>query len=326
MTLEPLLAALEEVDPGAVARRVDLRRISRWQIGGMVEALYEPSSASALGRFLKLVADYSAPIAVVGDTANMLFDSRGFDGVLIRVGQNLSQIRVESRRLWAGAGASALSVAREAERSALSGLEHIVGIPGTVGGLIAMNGGTMRRGIGERVTEVHGLTRDGEPNTFTNQQCEFGYRSSKFQQTDITIVGAWLELEGGESSVIAASHEAILESRRGRFPQHLPNCGSTFASDPKAYAEFGTPGKMIEDAGLKGYKVGGAQFSEHHANFIVNLGEASSLDVLSLMDIARVRVAQMTGHMLRSEVRYLSPEGRNMPADEAVKELVKRPT
>ncbi|PLX86168.1 MAG: UDP-N-acetylenolpyruvoylglucosamine reductase, partial [Desulfuromonas sp.] len=200
----------------------------------------------------------------------------------------------------------------------LTGLEHIVGIPGTIGGLVLMNGGSQRRGIGENVVEVQLVEADGQIRTLSRQACQFAYRQSALQGKGSVLVAVELCCAKGERQQIRRAMLADLRERRGKFPRKEPNCGSVFLSTTEMHATVGPPGRIIEEAGLKGLRVGDAEVSRQHANFIVNLGRATSAQILEL--IARIRqvVDRSIGFDLRCEVRYVHPLGQIMPADRAL--------
>jgi len=253
----------------------------------------------------------------MGDGSNLLFDSAGFDGVVMRIGQRMTEVRVEGTRIYAGAGIWIPKLARIAGHHSLSGMEHAVGIPGTLGGLILMNGGSRRQGIGSHVARVHCVGHDGNMFVLDQAACGFRYRQSELQTMPAAVVAAELDLERGERQAILRDMVSTLQSRRRKFPKNLPNGGSTFLSDPAMYETVGPPGAVIERLGLKGTRRGGAQISPLHANFIVNLGGAASDDVLWLIQLIRKRAFAETGFLMDCEVRYVAPDGTVRQAHEA---------
>lgn len=206
-------------------------------------------------------------------------------------------------------------LARNLLKVGLSGAEHICGIPGTLGGLICMNGGSQRKGIGTHVTEVVSVDYQGNIRRRTQPECDFGYRTSIFQNNGEIIVQATLSLSRA-SDPLALRREmvGILASRRLKFPKHLPNCGSVFVSNPDNYEKFGPPGAVIEQLGFKGKAVGGAMVSPQHANFIVNRGGARAQEILALILEISDCALQELGLTLHSEVRYVRPDGQVVPA------------
>lgn len=308
--LEELRRILGRSHASSTRFDVSLDAVSRWRVGGVATAVIEPASTEEVADVLALMHERPEPLVVIGDTSNVLFDSAGFNGVLLRIGQQLSKISIDGTRVTAQAGITVPSLARLAADHGLAGLEHTVGIPGTLGGLVVMNGGSQRKGIGSNVVEVGSLSRSGAPSRFDNQACNFGYRSSVFQATDSVVVEVDLELTAGDSPTIHREMDKVIESRRSRFPESEPNCGSTFVSDPEMYDLIGPPGRAIEQAGLKGFRIGDAQVSTQHANFVVNVGRATSQDVLDVIQHIRSTVFRRTGFAMSCEVRHISPDGR----------------
>jgi UDP-N-acetylmuramate dehydrogenase len=292
---------------------VPLRTCSTWRIGGPADYLVEPSSWEQVALVLRCGRENGIPVIVIGKGSNLLFDDAGLRGIVIKIGRGLSRVRITGTTVRAGSGVSASRLARIVGGAGLCGLEHIVGIPGTLGGLIFMNGGSLHRAIGDAILEVTAMDRQGGMRMFRGEECGFAYRHSRFQDGEYVITGAGMVLTGGRRDAIRAEMLRILRERRAKFPLTLPNCGSVFTSDPQAYGRFGPPGKIIESVGLKGMSVGGAAVSERHANFIVNRGDATARDVLSLIELIRRRVAHHSGLHLACEVRFV-PSGGSVTA------------
>tara|TARA_Y100001968_G_C19399006_1_gene739969 strand:- start:480 stop:1106 length:627 start_codon:yes stop_codon:yes gene_type:complete len=207
-------------------------------------------------------------------------------------------------------------------KAGLTGAEHMAGIPGTLGGLVCMNGGSQRKAVGLAVCEVTSVSRNGELIHREGDDCGFGYRQSVFQCNGEIIGEVVLRFEHShDRAEVRREILSILRSRRAKFPQKQPNCGSVFKSNPTMYAEVGPPGSIIEKLGFKGIRSGGAVVSETHANFIVNDGGASAVDVLNLIKIIKAAVQKQTGYELESEVRYVRPSGEIVSADAAISEI-----
>jgi UDP-N-acetylmuramate dehydrogenase len=286
-----------------------LRNHTTWRIGGPADFLVEPSSWEQAALVLQYTHAHNIPAVVIGKGSNLLFDDHGLRGVVIKVGRQLSQLTIAGTIVRAQSGISAPRLARAVGLAGLGGLEHIVGIPGTLGGLVFMNGGSLRRAIGDAIVQVRTMDRQGNVRTLGREECRFAYRQSRFQKESCVIMEATMALVPGQPDTIAAEMRAILRERRQKFPMTLPNCGSVFKNDPQACAVFGPPGKIIESAGLKGTSVGDAAVSERHANFIVNRGNARAADVLSLIDLVRERVVHQTGLTLECEVQFVEAAG-----------------
>ena len=311
-----VLARLEGLlSPAEIATGVPLAGLGRWRIGGPADVVVTPRTAQALGRTLRAVAETGAPHIVIGDGSNLLFDDGGFRGVVVRVGRAFSGVRFGADGVVdAGAGLWMPSFVRRVIDAGLAGAVHAIGIPGTLGGLVTMNGGSQRRGIGENVVHVDALDRMGEPHRLDHRALEYGYRSSRLQRGDLVVVAARLRFAPGDRHAMRREAISILAARRAKFPKIRANCGSVFVSDPKLYSLMGPPGEAIERAGLKGLAIGDAQISPEHANFIVNNGRARAADVLALIRIARDRVAELSGIAMDAEVRHLAPDGTIRPA------------
>lgn len=298
-----------------VSYLVPLNELSYWKIGGLAQCVITPLSLESLQEALAITSLYSSvPRLVIGDCSNLLFDDRGFNGVLIKIGDGLNNISFSGNQIYCEAGAWVPEVAYHSYRRGLGGIEHICGIPGRIGGLVYMNGGSQRRGILENVKSVVVMSLDGQIQTITADEISHSYRVSPFQGKPLVIAAVTLNLESKNRAVVRSDMRKILSSRRKKFPRKLPNCGSVFLSNPAMYDVVGPPGYAIEKAGLKGVKKGNAQLSPLHANFIVNLGGASSKDVLFLIALARRTVKQQTGFNMDCEVRYVSPLGEIMQA------------
>ncbi len=309
---------LARIFPGQVQVDVPLDQISHWKIGGTADVVVTPNGIEELSRLRSWLAEKDVASVVIGATSNLLFSDEGLRSVVVRIGSSFADVAIEDDRLVAGAGAWVPGVARRAMHAGLSGIEHTCGIPGTLGGLVVMNGGSQRKGIGDHVQSVVSIDATGALVRRTGDQCGFAYRASTFQQADEVICSVTLQLgPPKESRLIRQEILGILRDRRLKFPRKQPNCGSVFVSNPAMYEEFGPPGKVIEISGLKGMKLGDSQVSPLHANFIVNLGRATARDTLSLIRLVRDTVYEKTGYLMESEVRFVRPDGSMMPAHRA---------
>lgn len=298
-----------------------LKKHCYWKIGGVADVLVEPSSAEQLSSLLRYLSEQGLAHVVIGDGSNVLFSDEGFRGVVIKLGPAFGGCRVEGNVITAQAGIAVPRLARIAGMAGLTGLEHTIGIPGRLGGLVAMNGGSLQQGIGDVVRTVYAVDASGGKIELPGDGCEFSYRHSIFLDKPWLVTDVVLELQKGDKIEILHRMREILRERRQKFPRRLPNCGSVFKNHPAIYEQFGPPGKVIEDLGLKGLTVGDAQISDQHANFIVNRGHAKAADVLELIRIIGEKVRGKTGIRPECEVRYISPAGKIRPAHmEAMRE------
>jgi len=314
---------LKHIDVGHVYFSEPLSSHCSWRIGGPADALVQPESEDQILRLLEFVRGEGIPLLVMGRGTNILFPDGGIRGVVLKLGRRFSGFSFSGARVRAKGGIWVPSLVRNLADAGLSGMEHASGIPGSLGGLVAMNGGSLRRSVGENILSVDAVSRAGEMRTFSREECDFSYRHSFFQRAGDSdgdrwiILGALLDLSPADRGEIRREQLRILEERRVKFPRHQPNCGSVFSNVPAVYDLAGPPGRIVEETGLKGKQVGGAQVSFRHANFIVNLGGATASDVLSLIGEVRRRVHDRIGVWLECEVRYADERGVLVPASEA---------
>lgn len=317
---------LEAEFPGAVLQGVSLAAISRWRIGGTADLVVRPRSVEELCRLRAWIAAQGLDHVVIGATSNLLFADEGLRAIAVQIGPDFGGVRLAGNRIIAGAGVWVPGLARAAMQAGLTGIEHTCGIPGTLGGLVCMNGGSQRHGIGEALIEVTSVDAAGTLRRRSVEDCGFAYRRSIFQENGEIVVEAVLELipvAGADLSADRATARSgirrrmlqIMGDRRRKFPHRTPNCGSVFVSNPAMYAEYGPPGAVIEKLGFKGRRIGGAEVSPLHANFIVNTGAARAADVLALIAGIKSAVHRETGYDMEVEARFVRPSGAMLPAD-----------
>lgn len=303
------IISLKHLCPGGVEQNVSLARISQWGIGGLADIVIRPSNTSELAKLRAWFNDHCIQHIVIGATSNLLFSDKGLRIPCIQVGSRMAGIQVHNNSVHVKSGTWVPALARFLQVSSLTGGEHICGIPGTLGGLICMNGGSQRKGIGNSVEYVKSVDAKGNVIIRNANDCKFAYRQSVYQQVNEVISEATLFFTPGDRSHIRREMLKILAERNRKFPRKQPNCGSVFKSNPAMYAEVGPPGAVIERLGFKGKRYGGAQVSPCHANFIVNNGGATARDVLDLiLDITK-SVKERTGYYMEAEVMCLDEEG-----------------
>ena len=299
MIAPELRSELEAALPGAIRFDVSASKLTSLRIGGLVDALATPPDRSGLARLLALCARRGLRRRVIGRGFNTIVRDEGVDGVLIQ----LSALkRLEQRPdgcLRVEAGVSHASLTRFCRDHGLSGLEFGAGIPGSIGGWIAMNAGIPSRETKDAVREVEVMSPSGRQlRHLPRERLGFQYRCLRGLAPGSVILSALLAVEPSERSRVAAAIDELLERRAATQPLDVPSCGSVFKNPPGGHA-----GRLIEAAGLKGARHGGAQISTLHANFIVNTGGASAADVLALIGHARAAVRLRTGVLLEPEVR-----------------------
>lgn len=301
---------LRSIVPDGVRENIELSKISRWRVGGIADCVVRPSDTEETSSVIKYLYKHDLPYVVIGSTSNLLFSDEGLRAVCLQIGERMSDSKVTHQSVWAQAGVWVPGFARKVARAGLSGIEHTAGIPGTLGGLVCMNGGSQRKGIGSHVEYVNAVSPNGGIETFSQSACGFEYRTSVFQKNGYILTEVGLRFDEIKSyETIRNEMLEILKSRRKKFPQNLPNCGSTFISNPEIYQKYGPPGQVIEELGYKGYRIGGAEVSEVHANFINNIGNAKSIDIIKIIKHLRKNVYEFTGFNMETEVRYVKPDG-----------------
>jgi UDP-N-acetylmuramate dehydrogenase len=312
-----LLAKLSRLDVGLCTFAAPLADYCTWRIGGPADLLVEPWTIAQIQRLRRFAHQHSLPLVTIGQGSNLLFSDAGVRGIVLRLASRFSRLRIKEERIEAEAGVWVPGLARKAQQAGLTGLEHIVGIPGTIGGLVLMNGGSQRQCIGDLVERVTLISREGEIQELNAAECDFSYRHSALQNCDGVVVAVELSCPRGDHKKIRQAMLADLRERRHKFPLRLPNCGSVFLSTAAMHASVGPPGRIIEEAGLKGLRAGKAEVSRRHGNFIINCGGASACDVLTLITAIRDHVRNAIGFELDCEVRYVTLAGEIVPAHHA---------
>ena len=285
---------------GRIVADEPLARHTTYRIGGPADLYIEVDSLAGLRQVISVLKDEGVEWTVLGKGSNILAADAGYRGAIIVLGRTFrTHSVIEDERIVAGAGAILATIVRDVFNKGLAGLELAVGVPGTLGGALAMNAGTSEVGIGSVVESVTYLTPEGELKRLGGSEIEWTYRASSLRGAGV-ILESSLKLVQSDVAEVRRRMEAILRRRRNSQPLSIPSAGSTFRNPPGDSA-----GRLIEAVGLKGERVGGAQISEKHANFIVNRMGASAEDVVSLITLARNRVKEEHGIELRPEVRFL---------------------
>jgi len=278
--------------------------LSWFRTGGPAQVLYSPTDAEDLAYFLTCL-DPDIPVLVVGLGSNLLIRDGGWAGVLIRLGKGFSEISVlPDHRIRAGAGAPDVKVARVAAEAGISGLSFLRGIPGTVGGALRMNGGAYGGETKDVLIEATGVSRSGQRLSFTNGQMEFTYRHTGVPD-DVIFTDALFQGRPGDPETILAEMNAITEARSSTQPVNTRTGGSTFKNPPGSKAW-----ELVDKAGCRGLRIGDAQVSEMHCNFLINHGAATAADIENLGEAVRRRVRDVSGIELAWEIKRV---GRALP-------------
>ena len=298
---------------GTMRYNVDMSRHTSWRAGGCVERLYQPVDFDDLRAFLRTLP-VDEPLLAVGLGSNLLVRDGGLRGTVLLMHGALGEVRMEADGLiFAQAGVPGAKLARFAALHELSGAEFFAGIPGTVGGMLAMNAGCYGSETWEMATRVQVLDRAGELYERTSDDYEIGYRAVAKREPSVSthlapivmkreefFVGAWFKFASGDGNESREAIRTLLNKRIASQPLNLPNAGSVFRNPENDHAA-----RLIESCGLKGVQIGGAQVSMKHANFIVNLGNASASEIESLIKQVQSTVEKMTGIRLHPEVRIV---------------------
>jgi UDP-N-acetylmuramate dehydrogenase len=292
-----------EIIKGQIQKQVSMKPFTSWHIGGEAERLYWPIDLADLQQFLASLPT-DEPLTWIGLGSNVLVSDQGIPGTTIITQGVLKEIsQINTTQIRAEAGLSCAQVARFAAKNDLVGGEFLAGIPGTVGGALLMNAGAFGGETWEKVVQVETLNRHGEIQLRSASDFEYGYRHILGLKPDEWFISAYFNFTPGDGKDSLSKIKNLLERRAETQPTGEPSCGSVFRNPPGDYSA-----RLIEKAGLKGHTIGGAQVSTKHANFIINTGEATAKDTLSLVQLIQQTVLEHTGIALHPEFKWV---GRN---------------
>ena len=280
-----------------------MRRHTSFRIGGPADVLVLPGSVADLRRAVRLARRLEAPLTITGNGSNLLVRDGGLRGIVVKLGEAFDRITVQGTGMMAQSGALLAAVSRTAGDHSLTGLEFAIGIPGTLGGAVIMNAGAYGGEMKDVVTRVTALDQTGELHELGPAELQFGYRRSALQSLDWIVAEVEMKLQPGDTAVIEAKMADLTRQRESKQPLSFPSAGSVFKRPPGKYV-----GPMVEELGLKGYRIGDAQVSEKHAGFIINRGQATARDVLALIQYVRDQVQAAYGIWLETEVRIIGED------------------
>jgi UDP-N-acetylmuramate dehydrogenase len=290
----------------AIQKNVSLSRMNTWRTGGSAWAVAEPKTEHELQEVLELVRAHRIPLAILGWGSNVWIPDAGIPGLVIRTKSFEVETHWVGNQVIAGAGVGATRLIRESADRDLSGLERIVGVPGSMGGMVMMNAGTHLGEVGELVREVEALLLledQVEKRVYKPKIQDWHYRGNSFLPSNAIVVRAKLDLHPGDPEQLRALLKDLLERRKKSQPIDAPSCGSTYRN-PDGIGKKAW--QVIDAAGLRGHKIGGAQVSEKHSNFLINTGNATSDDLLLLMRHIEETVQKTQGIVLQREVKPLA--------------------
>ena len=271
-----------------------------FRVGGPAECLVTPTTVDEISATLEYCRNNEIEYLVIGNGSNLLVKDGGVAGVVIDLSSKFNNISVDGLTVTAQAGALLSRVARKAWAASLTGMEFAEGIPGTIGGAVYMNAGAYGGEMCQIVDKVTCLTQDGQIVTFQGEDHGFAYRHSAYMGSGMVILEASLNLTLGDSEAIKATMDDLRGRRRDKQPTDKPSAGSTFKRPANGYAAA-----MIEQCGLKGFRVGGAEVSTKHSGFVINAGGATATDILTLMDQVADKVQEQFGVRLEPEVQIV---------------------
>lgn len=299
--MKELMNKLIDLNVGTVKENEPLANHSTMKIGGPADIFIEPSSIEGLSKTMKLIRESGINWRAIGRGSNLLVSDQGIEGVVIKLGSGLDHVQIIGDEVRAGAGTSLVTLSTKISREGLTGLEFASGIPGSVGGAVYMNAGAHGSDISKILTKAYVLFDDGTMEWLSNEEMKFSYRTSVLQkERPGIVVEAIFQLKSGDRKAIMDEMKKNKDYRKETQPWNFPCAGSIFRNPLPNYA-----GKLIEESGLKGYSIGGAKISEMHGNFIVNAGNATANDVLSLIQHIKDIIKEKHGITMETEVEII---------------------
>lgn len=290
---------------GAEKVRIDepMRNNTSFKLGGCADILVTPESIKELVNVYRACKDGGLPVFVMGNGTNLIVRDKGIRGVVVKIFDHLNRYTVAGDTIEAEAGMLLSKVSKIALENGLAGLEFAEGIPGTLGGAVVMNAGAYNGEMADVIVKTEFLDKEGNVHTVCGDQHQFGYRTSFMQKQEGIVLKSQMKLKMGNKEEIKASMDDFNKKRRDKQPLEMPSAGSVFKRPSGYYT-----GKLIEDSGLRGYRIGGAQVSTKHCGFIVNTGNATASDVIHLIRHIQTVIESGFGVKLETEVRIVGEE------------------
>lgn len=280
-----------------------MSRHTTFRVGGPADFFVTPKAKEEVRDVTRICKEAGMPYYIIGNGSNLLVSDAGYRGVIVQIYKEMNEVKVEGDLVKAQAGALLSGIAAKALGAELSGFEFASGIPGTIGGACVMNAGAYGGEMKDVLESVTVLTGEGKIIELGRNELELGYRTSVIAKKGYIVLGAVLKLERGDGEKIKTYMDELKEKRVTKQPLEYPSAGSTFKR-PEGYFA----GKLIEDAGLRGFQVGGAQVSEKHCGFVINRDHATAADIMELMRQVQIRVKENSGVDLEPEVKRLGDE------------------
>lgn len=280
-----------------------MSRHTTFRVGGPADFFVTPKAKEEVRDVIRICKEAGMPYYIIGNGSNLLVSDAGYRGVIVQIYKEMNEVKAEGDLVKAQAGALLSGIAAKALGAELSGFEFASGIPGTIGGACVMNAGAYGGEMKDVLESVTVLTGEGKIIELDRNELELGYRTSVIAKKGYIVLGAVLKLERGDGEKIKTYMDELKEKRVTKQPLEYPSAGSTFKR-PEGYFA----GKLIEDAGLRGFQVGGAQVSEKHCGFVINRDHAAAADIMELMRQVQIRVKENSGVDLEPEVKRLGDE------------------
>ena len=280
-----------------------MSRHTTFRVGGPADFFVTPKAKEEVRDVIRICKEAGMPYYIIGNGSNLLVSDAGYRGVIVQIYKEMNEVKIEGDLVKAQAGALLSGIAAKALGAELSGFEFASGIPGTIGGACVMNAGAYGGEMKDVLESVTVLTGEGKIIELGRNELELGYRTSVIAKKGYIVLGAVLKLERGDGEKIKTYMDELKEKRVTKQPLEYPSAGSTFKR-PEGYFA----GKLIEDAGLRGFQVGGAQVSEKHCGFVINRDHATAADIMELMRQVQIRVKENSGVDLEPEVKRLGDE------------------
>ncbi|WP_349410414.1 UDP-N-acetylmuramate dehydrogenase [Pseudalkalibacillus sp. SCS-8] len=298
--MKELIHQLENANVGKVSENEPLAKHTTLKIGGPADILVEPDSIDDLKTVISIVKENDVKWTAIGRGSNLLVSDNGIEGVVIKLGKGLDHLEENESEIRVGGGYSLVKLSTIMSRKGMAGLEFASGIPGSVGGAVYMNAGAHGSDMSNILKKAHILFDDGTMEWLSCDEMAFSYRTSILQSKPGIVLEAVLQLQEGNRDEITAVMQKNKDYRKETQPWNHPCCGSVFRNPLPNYA-----GQLIESSGLKGKTIGGAQISDMHANFIVNIGDAKAQDVLDLIDLVKATIKEKHNINMETEVEMI---------------------
>lgn len=288
---------LKEKVKGTVIPDAPMKKYTTWKIGGNADCLLLAADAEDIVAALAFCRSYGIPCRVIGNGSNLLVLDGGVEGLVIRIGEGMNSYIADGTLVTAGSGCVLARLARETAKLGLAGLEWAVGIPASIGGAAYMNAGAYGHCFYETLESVEAIDREGNIRNISAEELTYSYRHTRLMEEGYIVTRAMIRLQKGDAAALTAAADETMRLRREKQPLEYPSAGSVFKNPEGSHA-----GYLVEQCGLRGKRVGNAQVSEKHGNFILNLGDCTAKDVLTLIKEVQAIVKEKTGYELETEV------------------------